>query len=127
MSKPTSNSFAFTPAMRLRSRRQFDHVFDGRCSTFTYPLRVYARPNDLEHCRLGLVVTRKVGSAPARNTAKRMLRESFRLLQHDLPPGYDLVIVVARHERLSLTEYQHLLQRAADQLHQQWTKRPTST
>jgi ribonuclease P protein component len=46
--------------------------------------------------RLGLVVTRKVGCAVARNRVKRVCRECFRLTPGFVPPGVDL-IVIARH------------------------------
>lgn len=46
--------------------------------------------------RLGLVVSRKVGSSVVRSRARRLLRESFRLHQYKLARSVDLVLV-ARH------------------------------
>jgi ribonuclease P protein component len=43
--------------------------------------------------RLGVVTSKKVGGAVARNRARRLLRESFRLHQHDLPQAADVVLV----------------------------------
>jgi ribonuclease P protein component len=43
--------------------------------------------------RAGLVVSRKVGGAVARNRATRLLREALRLEGRDLPEGLDLVVV----------------------------------
>ena len=43
--------------------------------------------------RLGLVVTRKVGNAVARNRIKRVCRACFRLLPGFVPDGIDLVVV----------------------------------
>lgn len=127
MSTSNANSFSFSPDKRVRHKRDYDRVFEGKCSAAIFPLRVYARPNELPHCRLGLIVSRRVGNSVVRNRVKRMLRESFRLLQHDLPAGYDLVVIVAAHEGRTLADYQALLKRAAEQLHRQWTRRPTST
>jgi ribonuclease P protein component len=56
-------------------------------------LVLYACENGLGHARLGLVVSRKVGSAPVRARWKRCLREAFRLSQLELPTGLDLVIL----------------------------------
>ena len=72
---------------------------------------------------MGLSVSRRVGTAPRRNRIKRMLRESFRLLQHELPGGYDWIVVVRAHEPLKLTEYQDLLRRLTVKLQSIWSKR----
>ena len=46
--------------------------------------------------RLGVVTSKKIGNAPARSRARRLLRESFRRHQHDLVQPVELVLV-ARH------------------------------
>ena len=43
--------------------------------------------------RLGVVVSKKVGGAVVRSRAKRLLRETFRLHQHELAQAVDLVLV----------------------------------
>jgi ribonuclease P protein component len=43
--------------------------------------------------RLGLVVTKKVGNAVARNRIKRLCRECFRGWKDLLPDGVDLVVI----------------------------------
>ena len=43
--------------------------------------------------RLGVVVSRKVGGAVVRSRARRLLRESYRLHQHELSRPVDLVLV----------------------------------
>ncbi|BEV72634.1 hypothetical protein THUN1379_21160 [Paludibacterium sp. THUN1379] len=54
--------------------------------------QVFARPNDLGHPRLGLVVGKKVAKrAVRRNYIKRTVREWFRLNQHQLG-GMDFVV-----------------------------------
>ena len=45
---------------------------------------------------MGLVVSRKVGPAVARNRFKRLLREAFRLHLGELPEGLDLVVIPRR-------------------------------
>ena len=49
--------------------------------------------------------------------AETMLRESFRLLQHDLPSGYDLMIVVRPHRPMAMGEYREMLLALAVKLH----------
>ena len=107
----------------MRLPAEFSAVYEARVRESRGPLTVYARPNDLPHPRLGLSVSRKVGTAVRRNRIKRLVRESFRLLQHDLPQGYDLLVVVRPHEPLLLADYQKLLSAMLVKLHNTWTRR----
>jgi ribonuclease P protein component len=107
----------FPKSHRLGGRYEFSAVFDHKTRESRGPLTIYARSNELGHCRLGISISRKVGTAVRRNRIKRLLRESFRLMQHDLPVGYDLVIVVRPHEPLMLPDYQRLLSALAVKLH----------
>ncbi len=43
--------------------------------------------------RLGIVASKKVGGAAARNRAKRLVREVFRTRPALFPPGIDLVVI----------------------------------
>jgi ribonuclease P protein component len=64
-------------------------------------MRVSAKPNDHSHPRLGLAIAVKAaGSAVARNRLKRIMRESFRLNQHRLPP-VDITIAANPAARLA--------------------------
>lgn len=114
--------YSYPKSRRLSGRLQFGAVFDAKVRESRGPLTLYALPNQLGHARLGISISRKVGIAARRNRIKRLLRESFRLLQHDLPRGYDLVVVVRPHEPLMLADYQRLLSGAIVKLHQKWSK-----
>ena len=86
------SGYGLPPEKRLRHQREFERVYaDSRHATDNV-LVVLARRNGLKWSRLGLAVSRKVGTAVVRNRWKRLVREAFRLQQHDLPRGLDLVV-----------------------------------
>ena len=104
----------------LRAPRDFDAVFAARVKESRAPLTILSRPNDLPHPRLAVQTSRRVGNAVRRNRIRRRIREAFRLMQHDVPRGYDLVVVVRPHEPLLLADYQRLLNGAVVKLHNLW-------
>ena len=80
---------------RLSSPAAFRSVFStGRSyAQGAVVLYVAKRATGAGPARTGLVVSRKVGGAVARNRAKRLLREALRLEGRELPEGLDLVVV----------------------------------
>jgi len=62
------------------------------CPLFT----LLYRRNDLDRTRVGVVVGKKLGSAVARNRAKRRFRELGRLSLERLPDGLDLLVLPRR-------------------------------
>jgi ribonuclease P protein component len=80
---------------RLRKRSEFLWTQRGGAIRKTSAhLVMYARPNELGWCRIGLTVSRKVGNAVTRNLWKRRLREIFRLNKSRFPLGHDMVLIV---------------------------------
>lgn len=66
-------------------------VYASRIFAADDQLIIHAAITSLPHARLGLSVSRKVGNAVVRNRWKRLIREAFRLHEHELPAGIDLV------------------------------------
>jgi ribonuclease P protein component len=82
----------FAADLRLRSKPQFDAIYAGgrRIDDRFFAARV--KPNGLTHPRVGLAVAVKTaGNAVKRNRLRRLVRESFRLAQHELP-AVDVVV-----------------------------------
>lgn len=78
---------------RVRTRADFDRVFkDGRRVGLPF-LALHWRADTAGSPRLGLAVSRKVDPhAVGRNRIKRQLRDAFRHVRAQLPPG-DYVVV----------------------------------
>jgi ribonuclease P protein component len=89
--------FRFPSTMRLKKKTEFVRVFrKGIAWKGSYfSLHVLPRSEDSLPSeggpRLGMVVTRKVGSAVERNRIKRKIREAFRKMAHSMP-AVDIVI-----------------------------------
>jgi len=87
----------FPRSFRLRRTEQFQRVFTARHSAADHAIIVFAIPNDLPHCRLGLSVSSKIGNAVVRNRWKRLIREAFRKSCSELPGRFDLVVLPQRN------------------------------
>jgi ribonuclease P protein component len=78
---------------RIRHRNDFLRVYQFRCSVADSMLVVYGCRNGLEHSRIGMSVSRKIGNAVVRNRWKRRLREAFRRHRHEFPTGIDFIFL----------------------------------
>lgn len=82
---------AFGRHMKMRKTDEFSSVFRFRCQGRDAGLVVMAAPNGLAHARLGLIIPKRIiNGAVQRNRVKRLLREDFRLRQHELR-GFDII------------------------------------
>jgi ribonuclease P protein component len=88
------SSLKFSRAMRIKQGRDFARVRREGQRLVTGCLIANWRPlPDGGRTRLGVVTGGGVGNAVVRNRARRLLREVFRLHQHDLARPVDLVLV----------------------------------
>ena len=85
--------YGFTKKERLLKRAEFDRVFKNGKVVRDGVLKAHYMPNGLEYSRLGVVISRFVKTAVARNRLKRLCREAFRLNKHELPKGLDIVVI----------------------------------
>jgi ribonuclease P protein component len=83
-------------AARIRSRSDFDRVFKAKNRASDANLTVYMGRHAAGLARLGIAAGRRLGNAVVRNRMKRLVREAFRRLRAELPPGTDWVVVPQR-------------------------------
>lgn len=101
----------------IKKNHEFRRMYSKGRSAVTPYLVVYCRRSRLDHNRLGVTVSTRLGGAVVRNRARRRLRELFRLAQPRMKQGYDVVLVArsravdAPHQKLSAA-----FDRALDQL-----------
>ena len=101
--------FGLCRRQRIRSARNFAHIYKQRQQAGDNVLLIFAARNPKQETRMGVSVSKKHGNAIKRNRLKRMLRESFRLSQHHLPSGLDLILIPRQNSGASLVDYQSSL------------------
>ncbi|RJG47513.1 ribonuclease P protein component [Motilimonas pumila] len=86
-------NLSFNRELRLLTPEQFKNVFKDPIPAASPQITILAKPNGLDHPRLGLAIPKKhVKLAVGRNRIRRVTREHFRLHQHDLP-ALDFVVI----------------------------------
>ncbi|NUN50229.1 MAG: ribonuclease P protein component [Candidatus Brocadiae bacterium] len=95
---------AYPKLLRMTRREDFDAAFAAQIVAKDGVLVCHGRPNGLGVPRLGIVVGRRVRTAPARNRIKRLLREAFRLNREKFAPGWDYLFIPRKIEKLTLAE-----------------------
>lgn len=90
----------------LKKNHEFRRLYSRGKSEVTPCIVVYCRPVRGDKLRLGITVSTKVGNAVTRNKVRRRLKEIYRLNEHLLSPGADIVIVA--RNRAAGTSYKKL-------------------
>ena len=80
-------------AETLKLNKDFKRLYYRGESIVTRSVVLYVQKNRFGTNRLGLTCGKTVGKANKRNRAKRLMRESYRLLSPNLLKGYDIVII----------------------------------
>jgi len=98
----------------LKSRFDFDRVYQNGRSCANQLLIMYISPNGLTIDRFGLVVSKKVGNSVIRHRARRLMKESVRLKGRIGEKGFDIILIARpgiRDKKMSDVDgaFNHLL------------------
>jgi len=77
----------------IKKNFEYKRVYHRGRSVVGPYIAVYVLNNKGTQNRLGLTVSKKIGNAVERNRAKRLMRESYRLIEDEVLPGFDIVLV----------------------------------
>ena len=80
-------------AVTLKENYEFRRMYQKGASAAGGCMVIYCRRNKLDHNRLGLTASVKLGHAVVRNRARRRLREVYRLNSPRLRTGWDIILV----------------------------------
>ena len=80
-------------AVTLKENYEFRRLYQKGASAVGGGMVIYCRKNRLDHNRLGIPASVKLGHAVVRNRARRRLREVYRLHLGELRQGYDIILV----------------------------------
>lgn len=86
---------------RIKKSTDFDKIIKKRKSFANKQFIIYYDKNEIEHMRLGISVSKRLGKAHKRNKIKRYIREVFKTRKDKLK-SYNL-IVIARNQVVDLT------------------------
>jgi len=109
--------YGFPRTNRIRSQQDFAEIYSARQRAGDQNLLLFAVINHLDRSRLGVSVSRRNGNAAKRARKKRLIREAFRLIQHQLPRGLDLIVVPRAEVEAELKQYQLSLKRLSQKLY----------
>ena len=104
-------------AVTLKENYEFRRLYQKGASAVGGGMVIYCRKNRLDHNRLGITVSNKIGKAVVRNRVRRRLREIYRLREDRLCRGLDLVIVArGRSPEATYAQLERAFEKACRQL-----------
>jgi ribonuclease P protein component len=85
--------YSFSKSKRIAGNEQFKCILArNRCARDAV-LTVFIAENNLGYGRLGISIGKAFGNAVRRNRFKRLVRETFRQCQDQIPAGFDYLVM----------------------------------
>ena len=77
----------------LREKRDFNRLYKrGRSIGEKYIVLFYVE-NGLPYSRRAFLASKKVGNSVKRNRARRLMKQSYRTVAHEIPKGIDILFI----------------------------------
>lgn len=83
-------------AYRVKSEKDFSAVYHQGKKVANRQFVLYYLPKEQAHFRLGISCGKKIGNAVKRNYVKRRIRESFKELEMQIRPNFDIIIIARK-------------------------------
>ena len=80
----------------VKRRNDFKKAYSKGKSFLSKNLVIYASRNFKKGLRVGITTSKKIGNAPQRNRARRIIRESTRSVLEKFSGNFDIIIVARK-------------------------------
>lgn len=92
----STRRYTLDKSCRIRQNREYRRIY-ARGKRFSNRAGLlYVTSAGKEPVRMGFVVTKRIGHAFARNRAKRLMKEVYRLHRHELKAGHEIILLASR-------------------------------
>jgi ribonuclease P protein component len=82
-----------TKKERLKGKKDIQRIFEEGKSFSCSGAKLICKENDLEYVRFAICLPRRYKNSVQRNRTKRVCREVFRNVKHNIQKGYDIIFV----------------------------------
>jgi len=80
----------------LRRKSDFSAIYNRGKSVGERYVVLFIKKNGLPYNRIAFLASKKVGNSVVRNRARRLMKESFRVIKENVADGYDIVFIARK-------------------------------